>query len=58
MKCRKNVSKSGWIHLIFDKISQVPYQYLEDTAFLDLVNRAKFCIQEEDCIDAIFRRGF
>lgn len=45
-------------HLIFDKISQVPYQYLEDTAFLDLVNRAKFCIQEEDCIDAIFRRGF
>lgn len=55
---RKERLKERLDHLIFDKISQVPYQCLEDTAFLDLVNRAKFCIQEEDCIDAIFRRGF
>lgn len=45
-------------HHIFDKISKMPYEYLEDPYYLDLINRAKFCIKEEDCIDSIFRRGF
>lgn len=45
-------------HVIFDKISRMPYEYLENTYYLDLVKRAKFCIKEEGCIDSIFRRGF
>ena len=45
-------------HSIFDKISKMPYKYLEDPHYLELVNQAKFCIKEEDCIDSIFRRGF
>lgn len=45
-------------HMIFDKISRVPYEYLENPYYLDLVKRAKFCIKEEGCIDSIFRRGF
>lgn len=45
-------------HIIFDKISRMPYEYLENPYYLDLVKRAKFCIKEENCIDSIFRRGF
>lgn len=45
-------------HMIFDKISRMPYEYLENPYYLDLVKRAKFCIKEEGCIDSIFRRGF
>ncbi len=50
--------KEALDHSIFDKISKMPYKYLEDPHYLDLVNQAKFCIKEEDCIDSIFRRGF
>lgn len=50
--------KEALDHSIFDKISKMPYKYLEDTHYLELVNQAKFCIKEEDCIDSIFRRGF
>ena len=50
--------KEALDHSIFDKISKMPYKYLEDPHYLDLINQAKFCIKEEDCIDSIFRRGF
>ena len=50
--------KEALDHSIFDKISKMPYKYLEDPHYLELVNQAKFCIKEEDCIDSIFRRGF
>lgn len=45
-------------HIIFDKICRIPYEYLENPYYLDLVKRAKFCIKEEGCIDSVFRRGF
>ncbi len=45
-------------HLIFDKICRMPYEYLENPYYLDLVKRAEFCIKEEGCIDSVFRRGF
>ena len=54
----KERMKEALDHSIFDKISKMPYKYLEDPHYLDLVNQAKFCIKEEDCIDSIFRRGF
>ena len=46
--------KEALDHSIFDKISKMPYKYLEDPHYLELVNQAKFCIKEEDCIDSIF----
>lgn len=45
-------------HIVFDKISRMPYEYLENPYYLDLVKRAKFCIKDENCIDSILRRGF
>lgn len=40
-------------HYIFDKMSRIPYFYLEDPACLDLVERAKFAVTNENCIRTI-----
>ncbi len=40
-------------HIIFQKMTKIPYQYLEDTEYLDLIERAKFAVTNENCLDAI-----
>ena len=40
-------------HKIFEKMTKIPYQYLEDTECLDLIERAKFAITNENCLDVI-----
>ncbi len=40
-------------HRICFKLTKIPYQYLEDPHYLDLAERARFAIENEECIDTL-----
>ena len=40
-------------HRVFEKTTTISYQNLEDPEFLDLIEKAKFSINNEDCINTL-----
>lgn len=45
--------KESLNHKLAYKLTKLPYQYIEDPYYLDLVERARFAVNNEDCITTL-----
>ncbi len=41
-------------HIIVHQLTKIPYEYLEDEYYLDMIKKAKYSINDDNCINNLF----